>query len=232
MLRKIYRHGIIIAITATHYDRWSVVAMTVGQVSNNTNNPMYSGAVGGAQPLRPVGTEGGQSRPVIPATSIVPSESLAGDFVGMLLNAHGDRAEISGNAMNMYHNAANFGLGELQLPGDCDACASRRYVDESDDPSVSFQTPRNISPAMSAAVVLSHEMEHVNNERARAQREDRQIIQQSVSLTYDNCPECGIRYVSGGVTRTTTAGQPESNDNMPADENAENIAEEHNQDGY
>jgi len=193
---------------------------------------MYSDPIGGAQPLRPVGMAGGQSQPATPGTSMAPDESLAGGLIGMFLNAHGDRAEISGNAMNMYQNIANFGLGALQPPGDCDTCASRRYVDESDDPSVSFQTPTNISPAMSAAAVLSHEMEHVNNERARAQREDREVIQQSVLLTYDNCPECGIRYVSGGVTRTTTVGQSESDDNMPTDENAENVAEEHSQDGY
>jgi hypothetical protein len=215
---------------------------------------MYSGAIGNVPPYaRPAGTANGQSQPVTPGASLAPGERPAEGFVGMFLNADGDRAEISGNAMNLYQDMANgfqtpassqgmpfsgspspgtvaagapkptgqttnSGLGELQPAGTCDTCASRKYVDKSDDPSVSFQTPTNISAAMSGVVVASHEREHVNNERSRARREDRQVIQQSVSLTYDTCPECGRRYVSGGVTRTTTIGKSESNDNMPTDE--------------
>jgi len=95
-------------------------------------------------------------------------------------------------------------LEALKPPGECKTCESRRYVDQSDDASVSFQTPTHISPNMSAAAVASHENEHVSNERSRADREGREIISQSVSLTYDCCPECGRNYVSGGTTRTTS----------------------------
>jgi len=113
----------------------------------------------------------------------------------------GDRAEIS------------YGLLEALKPeGACLTCQNRKYVDKSDDASVSFQTPTNINPGMAASAVASHEQEHVRNEQAKAQREDRQIISQSVSLTYSTCPECGKHYVSGGTTRTTSVGKSDSED--------------------
>ena len=98
--------------------------------------------------------------------------------------------------------------------GECKTCASRRYVDQSDDPSVSFQTPTKVSPNMAMGAVTSHENEHVRNEQSKAQREGREIVNQTVTLTYDCCPECGRNYVSGGTTRTTSISRPES-DNKP-----------------
>ena len=41
-------------------------------------------------------------------------------------------------------------------------------------------------------------------EQAKAQREGREVVSQSVSLHTAICPECGKVYVSGGTTRTTT----------------------------
>lgn len=90
---------------------------------------------------------------------------------------------------------------------ECQTCSSRQYVDGSNDPSVSFKTPQNISPGNSLSTVLSHEYEHVSNERADAQRENRQILRNSVSIQYATCPECGTRYVSGGKTTTVTKGE-------------------------
>ncbi|MCL2231499.1 MAG: hypothetical protein FWB99_00305 [Treponema sp.] len=87
----------------------------------------------------------------------------------------------------------------------CAACDSRRYQDSSDDPSVSFQMPTHISPEQSAAKVRAHEYEHVANEQARADREGRRVISQTVTLHSAICPECGRVYTSGGVTRTITA---------------------------
>ena len=99
-------------------------------------------------------------------------------------------------------------LAEPELnPGVCRTCESRTYQDVSDDPSVSFQTPTHISPSQSASAVASHEAEHVSNERAKAEREGREIVYQSVSLSTSICPECKKVYVSGGTTRTTTAEQ-------------------------
>ena len=88
----------------------------------------------------------------------------------------------------------------------CETCSSRRYVDQSDDPSVSFQTPTHISPGASAAMVMAHEREHVTNEQARADREGREVVSQSISLQTAICPECNRSYVSGGTTRTVTKG--------------------------
>jgi len=87
---------------------------------------------------------------------------------------------------------------------ECQTCASRRYMDRSDDGSVSFQSPTHISPQQSHAAVSSHEQEHVTNENARAQKENREVISSSVSIHYATCPECGVRYAAGGETRTVT----------------------------
>lgn len=94
----------------------------------------------------------------------------------------------------------------------CRTCAERRYQDGSDDPSVSFQTPQHIDPGNSAAVVSSHEQEHVVNERANAELDGGKVVMQSVVLHGDICPECGTFYVAGGTTRTTTSTPAEGAD--------------------
>ena len=93
---------------------------------------------------------------------------------------------------------------EVMAEGECQTCKERKYQDVSDDPGVSYQTPTNIAPQQAAAVVRGHEQEHVVREQAKAQREDRQVVSQSVTLHTAICPECGRVYVSGGTTRTTT----------------------------
>jgi len=101
-------------------------------------------------------------------------------------------------------------LDALKPPGECKTCAGRKYVDDSGDPSVSFQTPTSVSANMSTAAVASHENEHVSNERGKAYRDDREIINQTVTMKYAVCPECGKTYASGGNTRTVTRAKPES----------------------
>ena len=103
-------------------------------------------------------------------------------------------------------------LEALAPQGTCLTCESRRYVDQSDDASVSFQTPTKISPNAAGAAVAAHEQEHVRNEQARANRDDREIVSQTVTLTYDTCPECGKIYVSGGTTKTTSISKSGSED--------------------
>ena len=85
---------------------------------------------------------------------------------------------------------------------ECQTCKNRKYQDVSNDPSVSFQTPTKIGPGQAAFAVAAHEAEHVASDRASATREGREIISQTVSLKTAICPECGIIYISGGVTRT------------------------------
>ena len=87
---------------------------------------------------------------------------------------------------------------------ECETCQSRTYVDGSNDPSVSFKTPTNISPEASESAVAAHEGEHVANETAKAESEGREVVSQSVRTFKAICPECGRMYTSGGVTHTTT----------------------------
>lgn len=93
--------------------------------------------------------------------------------------------------------------------GRCETCEKRKYQDGSDDPSVSFQTPTRIDPDSAASAVRGHEMEHVFHEQAKAEKEDRKVVSQSVTLHTGICPECGKTYVSGGTTRTVTKAENE-----------------------
>ncbi|MBQ3076666.1 MAG: hypothetical protein IJC43_02300 [Clostridia bacterium] len=96
---------------------------------------------------------------------------------------------------------------EVMEEAECQTCAERRYQDGSDDPGVSFKTPAHIDPSVAASVVRGHEQEHVSREQAKADREGREVVSQSVTLHSDICPECGKVYVSGGTTRTTTRAE-------------------------
>lgn len=96
---------------------------------------------------------------------------------------------------------------EIQTGEICQTCKERKYQDGSDDPSVSFKTAGHIDPEDSAAVVKSHEMEHVANEQASAKSKGKEVVSQSVSLQTSVCPECGRTYVSGGTTKTTTKSE-------------------------
>lgn len=93
---------------------------------------------------------------------------------------------------------------EALKEGECETCEKRKYQDGSDDPGVSFKTPTNIKPEQAASAVRGHEMEHVVREQAKADREGRKVVSQSVTMHTEICPECGKAYVSGGTTRTVT----------------------------
>jgi len=113
-------------------------------------------------------------------------------------------ARYKGELAKIAESGDKKGPGAIQPPEECQTCKNRKYVDSSDDPSVSFQSPTHISPGQAASSVMSHEQEHVSNEQARAEKEDRKVVSQTVSLSMSACPECGRIYVSGGVTRTIT----------------------------
>ena len=87
--------------------------------------------------------------------------------------------------------------------GECETCANRKYQDESNDPGVSFKSASKISGNAEAAV-RSHENEHVTRNQAKAEREDKEVVYQSVRIKRGICPECGTSYVSGGETVTVT----------------------------
>ncbi len=97
---------------------------------------------------------------------------------------------------------------ELMEEGECQTCEERKYQDGSNDPGVSFKTATKLSPERAATAVRGHEYEHVVREQAKAEREDRRVVSQSVTLHNEICPECGKVYVSGGVTRTVTKADP------------------------
>ncbi len=97
--------------------------------------------------------------------------------------------------------------------GKCQTCENRRYQDGSNDPGVSFKSASKISGNAEAAV-RGHEQEHVSRNRAKAEREGKEIVYQSVVIKHAICPECGKNYVAGGETTTVTRTKPE-NENEP-----------------
>ena len=96
---------------------------------------------------------------------------------------------------------------------ECQTCKNRMYVDDSSDPSVSFQSPGNIRPDVALSVVAAHEGEHVANEQIRAKQGGGRVVSQSVSIHTSICPECGRVYVSGGETKTLMAIPSEEQQN-------------------
>ena len=127
-----------------------------------------------------------------------------------------------GAALPSVDAEAALGAGDVQKAveeGKCETCEKRKYQDGSDDPGVSFKTPTNVSPEMAASAVRGHEQEHVVREQAKAQREDRRVVSQTVTYHTEICPECGKVYVAGGTTRTVTAANPEQEQPEPQEEN-------------
>lgn len=113
-------------------------------------------------------------------------------------------------------SAAGLSSSELKMlkrtgQAECETCGNRKYVDGSNDSGVSFQTPQNISPEQSASKVYSHEREHYTRENSKAQKENKKVVSNTISVERGVCPECGKTYVSGGKTRTVT--KTESNEN-------------------
>lgn len=92
-------------------------------------------------------------------------------------------------------------------PEECQTCSNRKYQDVSNDATVSFQSPTQLSPAAAETMVRAHEQQHVNHEQVRAQESDREVVSQNVTIHYAICPECGRPYVSGGTTMTVTKAQ-------------------------
>ena len=108
-------------------------------------------------------------------------------------------------------DTANTGRLMSVAARECQTCKNRAYQDQSDDPGVSMQTPTKISPEKAGAAVKAHENEHVTREQAKAKRENREVVSQSVILKTAICPECGKVYISGGTTTTVTRAVNEDN---------------------
>ncbi len=106
--------------------------------------------------------------------------------------------------------------------GECKTCENRKYQDESDDPGVSFKSASKISSGSAEAAVRGHEQEHVTRNQAKAERENKEVVYQSVIIKRAICPECGDSYVSGGETTTMTRSKPEQRFNVGITDNKEN----------
>lgn len=92
-------------------------------------------------------------------------------------------------------------------PQECQTCKNRKYVDRSNDPTVSFQSPTRLSPGAAETAVRAHEQEHVSNEQERADEQGRKVVAQTVAIHYAVCPECGRSFVAGGTTTTVTKAE-------------------------
>ena len=163
------------------------------------------------------------------------AENTAANYGGFSKSSHFEGNVVGvANQLNM-SNLSEDELGLLKKPDDvktpqevfedaeCKTCAERKYQDGSDDPGVSFKTAAHISPDQAAAKVRSHEYEHVVREQAKAEREDREVVSQSVQLHTSICPECGRSYVSGGVTNTVTKGTSEPQQETEAKQNTGDV---------
>jgi len=181
----------------------------------------------GTEPVNPVSRA--QTTPVPPvsktpavhrgATQAIPEEES--QFPFPTLREGADPAEMAVRARIRYLEGEEEGLAgavedgektksprEVMEEAECQTCKERKYQDGSDDPGVSFKTATNVAPEQAASAVRGHEQEHVVREQAKAQREDRKVVSQSVTIHPAICPECGKVYVSGGTTRTTTKANP------------------------
>ena len=135
-----------------------------------------------------------------------------------------DKPDEPGKPENKREDGLNINGEERKSPqeimeeSECQTCKNRKYQDGSDDPGVSFKTPTNVAPEQAASAVRGHENEHVVREQAKAQREDRKVVSQSVTYHTSICPECGKVYVSGGTTRTTTMANPVEQSKLAEDD--------------
>lgn len=85
---------------------------------------------------------------------------------------------------------------------ECQTCKNRKYQDGSDEANVSFKSAAHVSPEAAGSAVRAHEQQHVSNAFKKAAQDNGKVLQASVSIHTDICPECGRSYVSGGTTQT------------------------------
>lgn len=150
------------------------------------------------------------------------NSAVSGSQEGQAVFGKSENPEVSGSR----ENQAAFGKEETRaISGkpkrpdidtyECQTCKNRTYQDGSNDPSVSFKTPTRLSPERAAYAVRSHEMEHVAHARMQAEREDMEIVSQSVTYRTGVCPECGRTYIAGGNTRTVFRSSPNTYEAEP-----------------
>ena len=205
-------------------------------MQNSYYNPyqMYRAAQAQAPQQAAVYAARRAAQPETPVQPVRPSSPVSGEDtapvrLGPVIREGADPAEMAVRMRIRYDGEdepsvpvdedASQGVEGAQKAleeGKCETCEKRKYQDGSYDMGVSFQTPTRVDPDQAASAVRGHEMEHVVREQAKAQREDRKVVSQSVTLHTAICPECGKTYISGGTTRTTTAANTKAE--APANE--------------
>jgi len=171
------------------------------------------------QHLLPVAAPQSAAPQITPSTTLITQgtpqdESLFGPAAVLKISPEGRvayEASISGD-INGGGNTS--GIAGTEGSKECQTCKNRKYVDVSDDPSVSFQTPTSINPNAVMSAVAAHEGEHVRNEQMKAENEGRKVVSQTVSIHTSICPECGKVYISGGETRTVTVSEGKTDNNQ------------------
>ena len=198
-------------------------------MQNSYYNPyqMYRAAQAQAPQQAAVYAARRAAQPETPVQPVRPSSPVSGEDtapvrLGPVIREGADPAEMAVRMRIRYDGEdepsvpvdedASQGVEGAQKAleeGKCETCEKRKYQDGSDDMGVSFQTPTRIAPEQVASAVRGRE-------QAKAQREDRKVVSQSVTLHTAICPECGKTYISGGTTRTTTAANTKAE--APANE--------------
>ena len=120
-------------------------------------------------------------------------------------------AESSGTGNVAVKDNSDISKKNESAPHECETCKHRKYQDDSNEGNVSFQSAAHIAPQAAAAVVRSHEGEHVFNAYHEASQQNAKVVNASVSIHTSVCPECGRTYVSGGTTNTQIKYYNESN---------------------
>ena len=129
----------------------------------------------------------------------------AGEGFSAAAAAGAGQAQAAGQDPAIARQRAEAKVKMDAFANDCQTCKNRKYQDGSNDPGVSFKSAAHIDPENSASVVISHEMEHVSHEQAKADQNGAKVVQQYVILHNAVCPECGRPYVAGGETTTVTS---------------------------
>lgn len=159
------------------------------------NSPSSTYAKSG-YPYRPV--DASEKVSALNLDGKIPPQQQTDGVDGSNKDSGHDRLELSEN----YKMSAS--PAKEADDGKCQTCEERKYQDESNDSSVSFQNPTNIAPNAVLGAVRAHEAQHVAHNSAKASKEGREVVSSTVTIHTGICPECGKIYVSGGDTRTVT----------------------------
>mgnify|MGYP001274343219 CR=1 FL=1 len=122
-------------------------------------------------------------------------------------------AESASSSIGVQTDNSTTSASAVKAPKECQTCKRRKYQDQSNDPSVSFQTPQSIPSSFAYSIVYAHENEHVRNEQAAAKAKGLKVVYQSVTIHTGVCPECGKMFISGGTTVTITKPDDSKQDN-------------------